>query len=431
MPPTPGYEQVPPIALHAHLDMVPIAAEGVKHDFNKDPIELIVEGEFVRAKNRTSLGADNLIGVAAALYLVLYEDFPHGPLELLFTVEEETTMKGAQGLDPDMIKARKIINLDSEKSGEICISSAGCAEVKIIFDVPNRGSLVQPGLNCFEIQVSGLPGGHSGLTIIENRPSAIQVLGHFLSLMLAIDEKAPFFYLCSIDGGERKNAIAKSAQARIATIYPGKFLDNIGKVIADVKAYFSGYPEMEIKVNQISAEDTMGFISTQLQWQITNLLVALPHGVLGVLGQNPKIPQTSNNLATINTSEVTIAITCMPRSAQMGELEKIIAQIATIAHLTGAIVQVGDIFPAWAPSDSSLLRIATKTYGDLFGTVTTTATHGGLECGFFSQFWPGVEIISIGPDIIEPHSVNEAVKYEAVPLLLEWARKILITQINI
>ncbi len=414
------------VALQAHLDMVCVRTENSTSDPSIGNIEIYREGEWIVAPNST-LGADNGIGIAAAMCVAESKDTYHGPLELLFTVEEETTGKGAVELDPSLIHAEVMLNLDTETSGELPIGCAGGAWTVISWSTPTEP--IPEDWPVCDITVSGLSGGHSGIDIIKNRLNGIKGI---VWLIRRIAEDIPF-RLCGLAGGDAANAIPIRAEATIA--FPptdSRFLEEtIAIVAAQLKSRFSlTDPDINISKTNVDPKGIKCW-SEEHQARLLDLLATIPSGVIAMEQHTPNLVETSNNLGIVALKDNVVEIRCLSRSSVAAAQEEIVASIESAARLAGAdFTLVHPVFPPWrVSSDSALLAIVQASYRALFQRDPKLVTfHAGLECGDIQERIPGLDVVSLGPDIQNAHMPGERVNIASVEefyeLLCEVVRRL-------
>ncbi len=411
VPAAQGHENAPGIVLQGHMDMVCEKNSDVKHDFTKDPIQLERSGDWITAKG-TTLGSDNGIGLAAALAVMDSEDIAHGPLELLFTVDEEVGLTGAGQLMPGFVKGRMLLNLDSEELGALYVGCAGGGDSTLhlpIVVVESPGD--QQG---FRVKVLGLRGGHSGIDIHEQRGNAIKILARILWKTA----RNSAFHIARLNGGNKRNAIPREAEA-ILLLHPSD-ADAVKKSMeveaADIKVELGGKePEfmVEIKPVEKAPEQVMDEIS---QETLLNLLLAMPHGVEVMSYDIPGLVETSNNLATIATEGAKVTIGTSSRSSISHALQAIRDRIRSVGELSGASVEENEPYPGWKPNlESELMAVTKRVYKNVFGgEPELKAIHAGLECGIIGEKFPGMDMMSIGPEIEHPHSPEERVNIPSV-----------------
>lgn len=398
----PGHENVPSIVLQSHSDMVCEKNEGVEHDFAKDPIKYIIEDGWMIAPD-TTLGADCGIGIAAQLAL-LDSDLPLGKLECLFTVAEETGLDGAMALEPGFFESKVLLNLDSEDEGEIFVGCAGGIDTTAEFHYTNDD--VCEDFQFEEVFVKDALGGHSGDDINKGRANSVQLLGRFLYSCHDLD-----WQLVKIDGGNKRNAIAREAKAVIAA--EPDTLDIINERLEDfyklVKEEY-GAIEKNIKAGYQEAEAADKAIDEMTAWNLIAALCASPHGVLSMSQEIPNFVETSTNLASVKmTKPGVIRIGSSQRSCIAAARKAAAAKMEACFELAGAIVTHEGEYPGWAPAAVSPIRDAcVASYVKLFGVEPKVkAIHAGLECGLFTEKFPGLDMVSFGPTLRGVHAPGE------------------------
>jgi len=411
VPATPGREGAPPVILQTHLDMVCEKNRDVAHDFDRDPIRPRLAGEWVQATG-TTLGADNGIGVAAALAMATDPKVQHGPLELLFTLDEETGLTGAKELDPKLLTGRMLLNLDSEEDGVLFVGCAG-GEDTLIDLKPSFRSAAFHG-TALRLSVTGLRGGHSGLNIVENRGNALKLITRVLAA--AIDDGVPFD-LASIAGGSKHNAIPRDAEAVIVPDPNAKSrLDEVtARALAAFKVELAKIDD-GVRVAWAPCPDPARVLAIADRDRLVQLLLALPHGVLAMSPDIPGLVETSSNLAVVREHEGGIRIVTASRSSVAPSLASVLAQIRAAATLAGARITLKDGYPGWKPNlDSKALAAVREVYRARWGKEPhVTAIHAGLECGLLGEKIPGLDMVSFGPQIEGAHSPDERVNVASV-----------------
>ncbi|MDR3287590.1 MAG: aminoacyl-histidine dipeptidase [Prevotellaceae bacterium] len=409
-PATAGLEKCKGIILQAHVDMVPQKNNDKKHDFEKDPIEAYVDGEWVTA-NGTTLGADNGIGVAAAMAVLESKTIEHGPLEVLITIDEETGMTGANNLSPKALKGEILINLDSEDEGELYVGCAGGLDGTFTFKYKKEE--LPKGFIPVKLNVTGLKGGHSGIDIILGRANANQVIFRLLKVLAnKIDAR-----LASIDGGNMRNAIPREAIAVIA-IDKNKEAE-LKKIVADfqeiLKAEYSAV-EDDWKILIEKAENTKEIFDKKTQTALTDSIFACPNGVIRMSDTMPGLVETSTNLAIIKSEDGKVQIKCLLRSSVDTAKEHLADTMESVFRMAGAKVEFNGGYSGWKPNvKSPILVVMQETYKQLYKkTPEIKAIHAGLECGIFGGIYPKWDMISFGPTIRHPHSPDEKVNIATV-----------------
>ena len=398
----PGFENVPTIVLQSHTDMVCEKNEGVEHDFAKDPIKYIIKDGWMIAPD-TTLGADCGIGVAAQM-AVLVSDVSCGKIECLFTTAEETGLDGAMALQPGFFSGKVLLNLDSEDEGEIFVGCAGGLDTTAEFhytEVP-----VQEGFEFEEVFVKDAMGGHSGDDINKGRANAVQLLGRFLYSCLDLD-----WQLVKIDGGNKRNAIAREAKAVIAAEPDTLEIINerMEGFAADVAEEY-GAIETELKVGYAEAEPLENAIDEMTAWNLVTALCASPHGVLAMSQEIENFVETSTNLASVKMTEPgVIRIGSSQRSCVTAARRAAAAKMEACFVLAGAVVKHEGEYPGWAPAAEAPIRDAcVASYVKLFGVEPKVkAIHAGLECGLFTEKFPGLDMVSFGPTLRGVHAPGE------------------------
>jgi dipeptidase D len=420
-PASPGCEGAPVTVLQGHLDMVCEKNADSTHNFDQDPIRLIVDrdeasGERIVRADGTTLGADNGVGVAMALAAASATDMTHGPLELLLTADEETGMTGANALTPESFRGRRLLNLDSEEDDALYIGCAGGCDTILTFSC----ELQAPGQTAaaYQLKVSGLRGGHSGGDIHENRGNAIKLLTRTL-LRAGLDR----FRVASIRGGQLRNAIPREAEAVV--VGSADSMEALRQAAAEVQAEGSeesAEPDLAIDVAAAGPSAVPSVLSQADTGRVLATLAALPHGVLGMHRKMEGLVETSNNVATVRFAPdggggpVTIEIGNLSRSSSASRQREALDQLAAVGRLAGATVKTGDPYPGWAPNpDSPTLATCARVYRDLFGAEPRVAAiHAGLECGIIGERVGGVDMVSLGPTIQGAHSPDERVYVASV-----------------
>ncbi|UCC71389.1 MAG: aminoacyl-histidine dipeptidase [Gemmatimonadota bacterium] len=410
-PASAGREGVPTVCLQGHLDMVCEKNKGVEHDFEKDPIELVREGNVLRA-NGTTLGADNGIAVATNLAIMEDRSLEHGPLEFLFTVDEETGLTGAGFLKPGFVESRTLLNLDSEEEGEIFVGCSGGRDTSGTWRV---NFMRAPGGSvAMRVKVQGLVGGHSGLEIDKGRGNSIKTLARVLYGLHEAGAR-----LSHIEGGNKRNAIPREAEAlvfvpkdraRKAQAIANKFHELISAELATVE------PDLLITLDRETGDVERQVIKKDQQERIIKALVALPHGVIKMSADIPGLVETSTNVAVISAVKSSIVLETSQRSSVASEIDEIVQTVATILELSGAKVVQDSGYPGWKPNlDSPILKVAKSTYQQLYGKMPgVQAVHAGLECGIIGEKYPGMDMISFGPTLAGVHSPDEVIYIDTV-----------------
>ena len=399
----PGYENVPAIVLQSHSDMVCEKNEGVEHDFAKDPIKYIIEDGWMIAPD-TTLGADCGIGIAAQLAL-LDSDVPCGKIECLFTTSEETGLDGAMALQPGFFDGKILLNLDSEDEGEIFVGCAGGLDTTAVFH--HGYDEICEDFSLEEIYVKDAMGGHSGDDINKGRANAVQLLGRFLYSITDLD-----WQLVTIDGGNKRNAIAREAKALIAAEEDTLEIINerLASYATDVAEEY-GAIEKNLNLGYIECEKAdQKAIDEMTAWNLVTALCAAPHGVLAMSQEIENFVETSTNLASVKMVEPgVIRIGSSQRSCVTAARRAAAAKMEACFVLAGAVVTHEGEYPGWAPAAVSPVRDAcVASYKKLFGVEPKVkAIHAGLECGLFTEKFPGLDMVSFGPTLRGVHAPGE------------------------
>ena len=416
-PAHPGREKAPVALLQGHLDMVCEKNEGTAHNFDTDPIQIERDGDWLRAKG-TTLGADNGVGVAASLAVMESKDIAHGPLEFLFTIDEETGLTGANEFPGGLLKSKYFLNLDNEETGTLCIGCSGgvksTARRKVTMRPPGAGA-------AWRIKVSGLNGGHSGVDIHLGRGNALRILGGTLQSML---EHLPV-EIAEIKGGSAQNAIPREAAA-VVVLDEGKEKELKSLLAAsqsEWKAALGSFdPGLEITAESV-ARPAQVLDSVDAQ-RTVDLLASLHHGVLAMSPDVPGLVQDSTNLATVSTKDGVVEIVTSQRSAIESCRKAAARMVATACRQAGFDVEHSGSYPGWKPEpESEIVRKLQEAHQQLFGApAKLIAMHAGLECGVIGEKYPGMQMISFGPTIVNPHSPGERVQISTVESFWKFLR---------
>ena len=398
----PGKENVPAIVLQSHQDMVCEKNSGCDHDFARDPISYVIEDGWMIAKD-TTLGADDGIGVAASLAL-LDSDIPTGKLECLFTISEETGMDGANAIESGLFTAKTLINLDSEDEGQLFVGCAGGVDTTAVFKYVEEG--IDPSLAALKLRVFNAIGGHSGDDINKERANTVQILARFL-----YGEYSGRYRLVSFNGGNKRNAIAREAEAVILLDAAGaKALeDRFGKFAADVKAEYHR-TDPDISFECIRTENPGKAVDKDTARRFIFALTAVNHGVLTMSQDIAGLVETSTNLAAVFMNVPgEIKVTTSQRSSTDSAKKFMADKVEAAFLLAGAEVSHSDPYPGWTPNmDSHILDVTVASYRKLFGVEPEVkAIHAGLECGLFLTKFPDLDMISFGPTLRGVHAPGE------------------------
>ena len=404
-----GREGMKKMILQSHVDMVPQKNSDKHHNFTRDPIETIVDGEWVRA-DKTTLGADNGIGVASMMAVLESKDIKHGPIEALFTISEETGMEGAFGLKPQLLQGKILLNLDSEDERELIIGCAGGSNANISWQY---GVEKQSNGKTFQIEIKGLKGGHSGIDIDLGRANANRLI---VQLVMLLQEKCEA-HLYSLSGGNLRNAIPREAE--VIVVVPVEKADELRKVAEEyhkkiVREYQGIETDLEVTVREHENVDWVMSINDQIK--ALKALNECPDGVIKMSPSMKGVVQTSTNLAIARIGKGKCEVQCMLRSSNDLEKSKLAGQMKFVFDAAGAKSEFDGDYPGWNPNTGSyVLAKATKTYKKVFGTEPEAKViHAGLECGIIGGVYPDLDMISFGPTIRHPHSPDEKVNIASV-----------------
>jgi dipeptidase D len=410
-PATKGKEKFKTVVLQSHIDMVCESNRGVEHDFDNDPIQPYIDGDWVKAKG-TTLGADNGIGAAASLAVLEAKDIEHGPIECLFTLDEETGLTGAFNLKKGWLKADILINMDSEELGTIYIGCSGGKDTYARFKA--KMEKVPKNYSAIELKVAGLKGGHSGLEIQVGRGNAVKIVNRLIWQY----SKDNSIRLASINGGNKHNAIPREAFAIV--VVPKKDEKKLIKFVAKYnetvkEEYITVEPDLS--VSSMKHEMPGKVMDEKTQRRLLNALYAVPHGVIKMSNDVPGLVETSNNLAVVETIGKHVNIVTSQRSSVASENVDITNMVTSVLLLAGADVSYADGYPGWKPDISSeILKVFKSTFNQMYGKEPeVTAIHAGLECGIIKEKYPEMDMISFGPTMFGVHSPDEKLQISTVP----------------
>lgn len=407
IPAKPGFEDAPTVIIQGHLDMVCEKNADKEHDFFKDPIELVLDGDILRA-NGTTLGADNGVAIAAGLGLVTDDSVKHGPIEVLCTLDEETGLTGARQLDPSILTGKLLLNLDSEEDGVITMGCAGGRDTEFTWSVERTDP--PAGASPVAITVRGLKGGHSGIEIHLGRANAVKCLVEAVRALGNVP-------VVSLDGGNAHNAIPREATAVVwGDVNAAKVA--LEALSAELKSrYAETDPGIEIVVAPADEKKPLDAASAT---KVLDTLEALPHGVVGMSKDFPDLVETSQNVAVVKTGDDKVEVLTSTRSSIQSEMDRVVDEGVAIGEGRGARTHADDGYPGWAPNPKSeLLAIAVDVYESLYGEKPKVeAIHAGLECGLIGEKVDGMDMISFGPTIRNPHSPTEQVSVSSVKKML-------------
>ncbi|MDR0428239.1 MAG: aminoacyl-histidine dipeptidase [Dysgonamonadaceae bacterium] len=425
-PATEGYENKQTVILQSHLDMVPQSNSNIQFDFSEDAINAYVDEGWVKAGG-TTLGADNGIGVAVTMAILEDETLEHGPLEALFTTDEETGMYGAFAIRPEFVEGKIMLNMDSEQDGELYIGCAGGADVSVQFQYEDETWIPKEDV-AVKVALTGLKGGHSGVDIHLGRANANKLLFRFLKeAMLIYDIR-----LSSVSGGTLRNAIPREAFATI--VVDGK------EQYERIKEMVSGYEKLfneefagiedkiEFKTEFVTIDSAMKLIPKQVQERLIHAIAGCPNNVINKFAELPDTVETSINMAIVQSNSGLIDVKFLARSSSESRKMEICQNIESIFTLAKAdFIEIGNTYPGWTPNPQSpILAIMEKVYEEQNGTKPEIKVmHAGLECGIILSNIPGLDTVSFGPTIKFPHSPDEKVEIATVERFYQYLIEIL------
>lgn len=420
-PASKGMENAPTVILQSHLDMVPQKNSDVQHDFLKDPIETVIDGNIVKAKS-TTLGADNGIGAAAILAVMEDDSLVHGKIEGLFTIDEEEGMVGAFGLEPGFLTGSILLNLDTEEEGELCIGCAGGIDENVSWQYKDVEA--PAGDAAVKVSLKGLKGGHSGGEIHLGRANANKLMFRFLKeAVRSLDAR-----LASVEGGSLRNAIPREAFA-VLTVLPEN-AEALMDLVDDYNdLYCEEFAEIEtnltLKAEKVDLPKTV--LPEEIQDDVINAVVACPNGVISMLQSFPGIVESSTNIASVKSGEGKVEIKFLTRSSSESKKEALDSMIESVFSLADAKVEAINGYPGWQPNaHSKVLEVMKSLFVSQFGREPQVqVVHAGLECGIILGSTPGLDIVSFGPTIMNPHSPDEFVEIDTVERFYHYLTAIL------
>lgn len=420
-PASKGMENAPTVILQSHLDMVPQKNSDVQHDFLKDPIETVIDGNIVKAKS-TTLGADNGIGAAAILAVMEDDSLVHGKIEGLFTIDEEEGMVGAFGLEPGFLTGSILLNLDTEEEGELCIGCAGGIDENVSWQYKDVEA--PAGDVAVKVSLKGLKGGHSGGEIHLGRANANKLMFRFLKeAVRSLDAR-----LASVEGGSLRNAIPREAFA-VLTVLPEN-AEALMDLVDDYNdLYCEEFAEIEtnltLKAEKVDLPKTV--LPEEIQDDLINAVVACPNGVISMLQSFPGIVESSTNIASVKSGEGKVEIKFLTRSSSESKKEALDSMIESVFSLADAKVEAVNGYPGWQPNaHSKVLEVMKSLFVSQFGREPQVqVVHAGLECGIILGSTPGLDIVSFGPTIMNPHSPDEFVEIDTVERFYHYLTAIL------
>lgn len=409
-------KDLPGIVLQAHMDMVCQKTETSTHDFMKDPIEIMVDGNLMTAKD-TTLGADDGIGVACIMAILERDDVSHPPIEALFTSDEEDNMTGAMAVSRNLVQNKRLINIDTETEGIFYYGCAGGINANL--SLPITYIPAPEGLTYYSLEVSGLEGGHSGIEINEKRANANRLLGRALDQLSAVmAREGSGIYLTEIQGGDKKNAITKKALA-VVGVDPAH-ISRFEQEVANLFEMFAHEYEhvehnLKLKATPVSGPYSQVFSPETLK-KLLSVLLLIPNDVLAMHGGIPDLVETSCNLGVLQQDGAQIQMVSFIRSFIESKKQFVLREMEILANLVGAAFSTDADFPNWEPvSDSELIRRFRKAYSDTFGIEAKfESIHAGLECGHFARSMPDMDMIACGPTITGAHTTEETLYIDTV-----------------
>jgi len=416
----PGREGAPMALLQGHLDMVCEKNEGTAHNFDTDPIKVVRHDDWLKADG-TTLGADNGVGVAAALAVMESTDIAHGPLEFVFTIDEESGLTGAAEFPGGLLKSKYFLNLDNEEKGTLCIGCSGGIKTTARRKVTLRPGGAGAG---WRIKVSGLKGGHSGVDIHQGRGNALRILGGVLQSAL---DRLPI-EIAEVNGGSAQNAIPREASAVVVldAAREKELKALVSTAESDGKSDLGSFdPGLQITVEKVERPAKV-FDATDASNAVA-LLVSVPHGVLAMSADVPGLTQNSTNLAIVSTKGDVVEFVTSQRSAIESSMQAAARMVATVFRLAGFEVEHSGRYPGWKPDpNSEIVRKLQAVHEELFGEpAKLIAMHAGLECGVIGEKYPGMQMVSFGPTIVDPHSPNERVQISSVESFWKYLKAVL------
>lgn len=409
-PASKGMESAPVVIIQSHVDMVPQKNSDVNHDFTKDAIQIRIEGNLVKAHS-TTLGADNGIGVGAMMAVLEDNTLVHGKLECLFTIDEEVGMIGAFGLKPGFLSGSVLLNLDTEEEGDLTVGCAGGADINASFQY--KVVEANAGEVAYSIDLTGLKGGHSGGEIHEGRANANRLMARFLKDAIAECDVR----LASFNGGSLRNAIPREAFAVVSLLPENEqiFLDLVKEYEATYIDEFDGV-ETSLSLKAKKVDMPASLMPSEIQDSLVNAVVGCQNGVVNMLTSFEGVVETSSNLASVKTGEGEVTVGFLTRSSSESRKDEICSSIESVFSLAGAKVEILNPYPGWQPNAKSPTSdMMAKLFQEMFNKpAKVQVVHAGLECGIILDSTPGLDIVSFGPNIRNPHSPDEYVEIDSV-----------------
>ena len=402
VPATSGKEKAPRVILQAHMDMVPVAAAGVDHDFLTKPIDAYIDNGWIKARG-TTLGADDGLGESVILALIGDTSVAHGPITAIFTVEEEVTMKGANGLDPKELQGDYLINLDSEEDGTLCVSCAGSCDINFSFGVDR---VEAPDTSAMDITLKDCTGGHSGADIHKGHCNSVIVLCRILA---TLEEQFELF-VEDLHAGFVRNAVPSSAKCRVRVPFESEqdFTEAFNSISEKyLELYSNTDPDARFVIEPVESKGQV--LSLEDSEILLRFISTLPNGVFRLWSEDMTIPETSSNLGLVRSFEDRIEICAMPRSLKEDGLDEIISALTAAGELAGCEISAEHRHPCWSsPASNALIDELQKSYQQVTGkSFTVLAMHAGLECAQFCKAAPHLQLVSLGSTLLAPHSPDE------------------------
>ncbi len=417
---TKGYEGAKRVILQGHMDIVCAKRDDYEFDFEKDPIPLVVDGDYIRTEG-TTLGADNGIAVAMSMAILASDDIPHPPLSVLVTVDEEVGMGGVMALNPDNISGDIVINIDSEEEGVATCSCAG--GVRSSLYVPVKREEVPAGFKTCKLSITGLKGGHSGMEINKNRANAIKLLGRVLE---AVNDKVDL-YICSTSGGDKMNAIANNAEAHLAV--KAESVSDFAEAVKQMADNFAieyelADPNINVEFEEVKVEQMFDKKTTE------NVIIALrliPFGAQTMSEGIKGLVESSSNVGVLTTTDEHVILESAVRSSVQTLKDEVCGRITNIAKAIGAEHKLTSPYPAWPfKPESEIREIMKETYKELTGKeLKIDAIHAGLECGFLKEKVGDIDMISVGPNMADVHTPDEHLSISSVERVYEFLLEVL------
>lgn len=421
---TPGYEDRETTVLQAHMDMVPQKTKDCKHNFETDPLDVYIDGEWVTARN-TTLGSDDGMGVAAAMAIIEDDTVEHGPLEVLITRDEETGMDGAFGLKAGELTGKYLLNMDSETEGEITIGCAGGVDILCEMEYQEI-NVESEGMLCYDVTIKGLLGGHSGIEIHKGRANANKLMARLL--FAVVNTKTA--WLCSWHGGNMRNAIPRECEAKV--LVPQAMKEEFLALVDKCRAIFEEeYKDVEVKGFQLTATEVDEIpskaIPEDIQENLINAVIAAHDGVLRYTPSMPELVETSCNLAIIDIAAGKAEVITLARSSSDSMKQYLANQYIACFSMAGMKVNLEGGYSGWQPNPQSpLVEMMSDIYEKMYGKRPEVgACHAGLECGIIGVNYPEMDMASYGPTLVSPHTPNEACLIPTVERFYDFTLEIL------